>query len=208
MKILDIGLKDYQSVYELQKSELQNVINGEEEKLIICSHDPVVTLGKKSTPQDICGWKGPVVEIERGGKATYHGPGQIIIYPIIDLKKRNQDISNFLIALESSMIETLSYYGLSAKGNDERGKPDYTGVWVDSKKIASIGVAVRRWVTWHGLAFNLYKDPNAFQGINPCGFSTDTMTSLENLLNEKVDRNDFVQKLSSVLIKKLNQLLI
>ena len=195
MKVLNLGLIDYRKAYETQLKTVEEVRQGQEETLIICSHPSVVTLGKKSTSSDILGWEGPIEEIERGGKATYHGPGQVVIYPILDLKRHNQNLSGFLEAMEKSMIDTLSFFELSAEGNQERGKPDYTGVWVRTelgkKKIASIGIAVKRWITFHGLAFNLYHDPLAFSGINPCGFSTNSMTNLETLLNKKVDRSTF-----------------
>lgn len=187
LRILNVGLRPYEEVYELQKETVEKVKDGDDETLIICSHPPVVTLGKKSRPEDLQGWQGDIVSIERGGKATYHGPGQIVIYPILNLKKRGQNIAGFLEVMEQSMVKVLKDLGLEASGNMERGKPDYTGVWVKgnsgypTQKIASIGVAVSRWVTYHGLAFNLEKDPLAFTGISPCGFTTETMTSLEDL---------------------------
>lgn len=189
LDILNLGLRPYAQAYELQKEIVEKVKAGGNETLIICSHPPVVTLGKKSSPDDLQGWNGDIVTIERGGKATYHGPGQIVIYPILNLKKRGQNIAGFLEVMEQSMVKVLEDLGLEASGNTERGKPDYTGVWVKgnssfpTQKIASIGVAVSRWVTYHGLAFNLEKDPLAFTGISPCGFTTETMTSLEDLAN-------------------------
>lgn len=210
MKILNLGLIDYRKAYETQLEEVEKVRTGGEETLIICSHPPVVTLGKKSTPEDILGWQGQIEEIERGGKATYHGPGQVVIYPIIDLKRHGQNLSGFLEAMEGSMIDVLRPYELAAKGNEERGKPDYTGVWVETglgmKKIASIGIAVKRWITFHGLAFNLDFDPLAFSGINPCGFTTSTMTNLETLLGKKVERSTFENQLCEILISKLANL--
>ncbi len=187
LRILNIGQQPYGEVYELQKRTVEEVKAGEQETLIVCSHPPIVTLGKKSQPEDLQGWTGEVLAIERGGKATYHGPGQIIIYPIINLTKRGQNIAGFLEVMEQSMVNVLNKMGLTASGNTERGKPDYTGVWVKGdehaapRKIASIGVAISRWVTYHGLAFNLEKDPLAFTGISPCGFTTDTMISLQEL---------------------------
>ncbi len=210
MKILNLGLIDYKEAYQIQLQEVDKVRLGGEETLIICSHPPVVTLGKKSSSEDLLGWKGQVEEIERGGKATYHGPGQVVIYPILNLKQHGQNLSGFLEAMENSMIEVLSFYGLQARGNEERGKPDYTGVWVETqfglKKIASIGIAIKRWITFHGLALNLDFDPLAFSGINPCGFTTNTMTNLETLKNEKVDRSTFENHLSKILIVKFNDL--
>lgn len=214
LEVLNIGLTPYREAYDLQLQKVEDAKQGKGEYLIVCSHPPVVTLGKKSRPEDIQGWTGPIEEIERGGKATYHGPGQIVIYPIIDLKKRGQDIAGFLEVMENSMIKVLADLDLKAKGNEERGKPDFTGVWLDShppKKIASIGVAVSRWVTYHGLAFNLENDPLAFTGISPCGFTTDTMTCLENVLklretsqvNRSIIENSLITELKSGFSKLL-----
>lgn len=200
MEVLNLGNIDYLEAYELQKKKVEEVYQGAPETLIVCSHPSVVTLGKKSTRDDLLGWEGPVYEIERGGQATYHGPGQVVIYPILNLKNRGQNIAGFLEAMEAAMITCLKDYKLSGKGNDDRGKPDFTGVWVtdqnnQTKKIASIGVAVKKWITYHGLAFNLFEDPVAFTGISPCGFTSDTMTNLEALLNEKVERQSFENQL-------------
>ena len=213
MKILKLGEISYLESYKIQKDLVGQVANGDEETLIVCSHPSVVTLGKKSTPEDIQGWRGEVHKIERGGKATYHGPGQVIIYPIIDLKKRGQNIAGFLESLEAAMITTLAEFRIKGKGNHERGKPDYTGVWVlDSnntpRKIASIGVAIKRWITYHGLAFNLFEDEIAFEGISPCGFKTETMISLQSLLKGKkvIKRAEFEDILTHNLIDFFSKL--
>tara|TARA_R110002072_G_scaffold534_7_gene4235 strand:- start:135212 stop:135835 length:624 start_codon:yes stop_codon:yes gene_type:complete len=207
MQVINLNKTEYQNAYDIQIKTLNQVISKEaDDTLIVCSHFPVVTLGKKSSPSDICGWTGDTVHIERGGKATYHGPGQVVIYPIINLKDKGQNISGFLQAMEDAMIECLKELDINATGNPKRGEPDYTGVWIGSKKIASIGVAVKRWVTYHGLAFNLEEDPMAFQGINPCGFSTDTMTSLEKICHKKIDRSDFEKLLCDKLEYQFSKL--
>lgn len=210
MRIINLGLIDYKKAYEIQLQEVEKVRTGSDGALIVCSHPPVVTLGKKSTSEDILGWQGQVEQIERGGKATYHGPSQVVIYPIVDLKKHGQNLSGFLEAMEQSMVEVLKHYEFSAKGNEERGRPDYTGVWVKTelgqKKIASIGIAVKRWVTFHGLAFNLEYDPLAFSGINPCGLNTSTMINLETLRGAKVERSTFENQLCENLISKFENL--
>ncbi|MCR9203603.1 MAG: lipoyl(octanoyl) transferase LipB [Halobacteriovoraceae bacterium] len=211
MKILNLGNIDYLEAYELQKKLVEDVYLGEPETLLVCSHPSVVTLGKKSTKEDLMGWTGPVYEIERGGQATYHGPGQVVIYPILNLKNRGQNIAGFLEAMERAMIEALKSFDLLGVGNDDRGKPDYTGVWITDqnsqpRKIASIGVAVKKWVTYHGLAFNLFEDPVAFKGISPCGFTTDTMTNLEALLSKKIERQTFEDLLTQHLITFFSKL--
>ncbi len=203
MQIVQLGEVDYQTAWKLQRETVDKRLNGRaNDTLIVCSHPPVVTLGKKSNPQDLKGWSGDIYRIERGGKATYHGPEQVIVYPIVDLKSKGQNIAGFLEAMESAMVNTLSHYHLTASGNPNRGQPDFTGVWVESKKVASIGVAIKKWVTYHGLALNLYSNPKAFQGISPCGLRAENMVSIEELKNgEKVPRHE----LETYLIKYLSQ---
>lgn len=190
MDVINLGEISYSLAHQKQIQFRDEVIAGGAEKIISCSHPPVVTLGRQSTPADITGWQGETVHIERGGKATYHGPGQLVVYPHIDLSKRNNDIHKYVRHLEDATVECLKPFGITAIGNPSRS-PDTTGVWVGDKKIASIGIAVKHWVTYHGIAINLEKDPLAFTGINPCGFSTDTMITLEEHLGEKIDRQDF-----------------
>lgn len=201
MKIINLGLVDYREAHQFQKNWVQDLYRGTvDESLILCHHPPVVTLGKKASSADLCGWAGDVYEIERGGQATWHGPSQVVIYPIIDLSKRGNDIYLYLRNLEKSICATLSQYQLEAKGD-----PENTGVWVNQKKIASIGIAVKRWITYHGLALNLYRDPMAFQGMSPCGMNTNIMTNLEDESGISVDRADFESKLCLNLIDALSK---
>lgn len=206
MNIENWGHSPYAEAEAKQSSLVDAIAKNEaEERIVICSHPPVVTLGKQSTEADLAGWNGEIHKISRGGKATYHGPGQVVAYPLVNLQKRGSDLHKYLDHLEQSMILTLKEYGIEAHGNLDRGNPDGTGVWVNNKKIASIGIACRRWVTYHGLALNLYKDPEAFHGINPCGFNADIMTSLEEILEQKVSREEFEGKLASHLLNFLGQ---
>lgn len=182
----DWGNIEYSKAYQKQKSLVQQIIANEaEERIIFCSHPPVVTLGKKSSAADIINWSGDIFEIERGGRATYHGPKQIIIYPILDLKKRQYNLGGHLRKLETVIIELLAGFGVEARGN-----PDYAGVWVGNKKVASIGIAVKKWVTYHGLALNLGKDELAFSGIAACGANASIMTSLEEIIERAIKREE------------------
>jgi len=201
MQIKNLGLLSYENAYQLQKETVDRVIQGGEDTLLVCSHPSIVTLGKKSKPEDIVGWEGDIKQIERGGQATYHGPSQVIIYPIINLKNYGQNIAGFLSAMEESMISLLNSFGLNASGNPKRGEPEYTGVWVGPYKVASIGVAIKRWVSYHGLALNLHHDPMAFKGINPCGFSSSTMTSLESLLGPDHPTREIVENELALALK-------
>jgi lipoate-protein ligase B len=200
MKVINLGLIDYKKALDIQLKTLDSVIKGEQEDcLIICHHPSVVTLGRKSTQNDLIGWDGLVYEISRGGKATYHGPGQVVVYPVINLEKRDNDIYKFLRGLEQAMVNTLTDFGII----DSKGDPDSTGVWINDRKIASIGIAIKRWVTYHGLAINIFHDDKAFKGINPCGLNVNVMTSLEEIKGHKVERFSFEEKLCSHLIELL-----
>lgn len=182
--------------------------------LIFCSHPAVVTTGRQTQPSDIFSWNGPIIEVSRGGRATYHGPSQIVVYPIISLKNSRgvkaeahepriaQDVRGYLRTFEAAIVKTLKNYGLSAEGKTPQKMPgqtvetDETGVWLGNQKIASLGIAVKKWITYHGAAINFYNDPTAFTGINPCGFKTDTMISVEKVLGpNKVSAEDFKKTL-------------
>ncbi len=206
LKIENWGRANYAEAEKKQSALVDAIAKGTEiERIIFCSHPPVVTLGKQSSETDLAGWDGDVFKISRGGKATYHGPGQVVAYPLINLQSRGSDLHKYLDHIEKAMINTLLEYGIESNGNPNRGNPDGTGIWVKGRKIASIGIACRRWVTYHGLALNLFKDPLAFQGINPCGFNADIMTSLEEVLDQKVSRKEFEGKLASHLLHFLSQ---
>lgn len=212
----DWGLIDYKTALnkQLELVELHSQDSNHPGFLIFCSHPPVVTTGRQTKPEDIFSWKGDVIEISRGGRATYHGPSQLVVYPILNLKNQRadrapQEIRGFLRALEQAIVETLSEYNIAATGKtrqklaDEQIETDETGVWVGSQKIASLGIAVKKWITYHGAAINLEYDPQAFQGLNPCGFKSSMMVSLEQLLNRKVSRKEFSEKLLKRLIVSL-----
>ncbi|WP_127714207.1 lipoyl(octanoyl) transferase LipB [Halobacteriovorax sp. HLS] len=200
MEVINLGLIDYKEALDIQLNYLEEVLIGtRDEVLLICHHPSVVTLGKKSSMSDLTGWKGKTYEISRGGKATYHGPGQVVIYPILNLEKRMNDIYAYLRNLELAMVKTLEEFGVK----EAKGDPDNTGVWIRDHKIASIGIAIKRWITYHGLAINIFYDKDAFKGINPCGLNVKVMTSLEEILGHKVERFTFEKQLSSNLLELL-----
>jgi lipoyl(octanoyl) transferase len=189
MEFIDWGLIDYNEATEKQLALVERVADGAPETIVFCRHPHVVTLGRGSEPSDLQGWAGATAETSRGGRATYHGPNQIIIYPILNLTKdhatfRARDLHDYMRALELAMIKALRGIGLVQASTEESEGDDLTktGVWVGEKKIASIGIAVRKWISYHGCAINVEHDPLAFTGINPCGFSTSTMTSVQDVL--------------------------
>lgn len=205
------ALADQMELVELVASGVRD------EVVVFCSHPPVVTIGRSVQPGDITTWVGETVEVSRGGRATYHGPNQVVIYPIIDLKKSHRenlppkDVHQYLRLLENVVVESLAKIGVQSQVRvdqqlDSNGrKLNLTGVWVGGKKIASIGIAVKKWITYHGIAVNLYSDRNAFQGIQPCGLNPNDMTSVEEVLHQKIDRHSFEQTILSCLSQKLYQ---
>lgn len=159
--------------------------------LILLEHRPVVTIGRSGkrgnlvgSPEALAARGIEVFDIERGGDVTFHGPGQMVGYPIVDLRALNEDIVRFMRTLEGSVIATLETFGITA--GRERGFP---GVWVDGAKICAVGVAVRRRVTMHGFALNVNTDLDAFSVINPCGLGR-PVTSMARLLGHSVDMDE------------------
>ncbi len=152
--------------------------------LILLEHDPVITMGVKTTsksnllvsPEDARARGIEVVDTDRGGDVTYHGPGQLVGYPILPLRELGCDLHGYLRALEQTVIDTLARFGLEGTRNGP------AGVWVGDKKVCSIGIAVRKWVTYHGFAVNVSADLSHFRLINPCGLASEQITSLSELL--------------------------
>jgi lipoyl(octanoyl) transferase len=148
-----------------------------EDELLLLEHDPVYTIGRTPDKSSLLGsahLPHPLFAINRGGQATYHGPGQLMGYPIIDLRQCGQDLHRYLRWLEQLLIELLADYGIAASRRES-----LTGVWVDHRKIASIGVGVRHWITMHGFALNVCGDLSPFNYIIPCGINDVAMTSME-----------------------------
>jgi lipoate-protein ligase B len=152
--------------------------------LILVEHPPVITVGVQGSDGETLPAGIPIVTVERGGKATYHGPGQLVAYPIVDLMPRGRDVRRFVFDLESAAVRTLAGIGITA--GHVTGQ---RGVWVEGRrKIASVGIAVEAWVTFHGLALNLDPDLSVFAGFHPCGFPGDVMTSVRRELGHSVPR--------------------
>lgn len=202
----DWGPIDYEKALEQQLLLVDQVHSQNLAGIIVfCTHPPIVTLGRKTQAGDVFAWPGEIKEISRGGRATYHGPSQLLIYPIINLDlvrphRPLHDIGKFLRNFEQAIVNTLSKFGVAAQGKSLQKKSEVdatseeTGVWVENRKVGSLGIGIKKWVTYHGAAINLDNDPQAFQGMNPCGFSAQTMISLEELIGKKIDREKF-QKL-------------
>ena len=158
------------------------------EHLLLLEHPPVFTLGRTAKPTDIVAGKQwlqdrgvEVAECDRGGQVTFHGPGQLVGYPIIDLKPDRRDIRKYVRDLQQVLVRTLADFGIDAEPRHEQS---VIGVWVGSRKIASIGVHLSRWITTHGFALNVSTDLSFFRGIVPCGLQQVEMTSIETLIGE------------------------
>ena len=182
LDVRDLGVVPYGAALELQRSLAEDRIAGRiPDTLLLLEHPPVITLGRgtkqTSLPIDTEALHRRGIEtfeIERGGDVTYHGPGQLVGYPILDLQRHKPDLHWYLRQLEAMLIDALAAFGISAERNT-----GYTGVWTGGRKIASIGIHVRQWVTWHGFALNVTTDLSPFSLIVPCGIPDVVMTSIE-----------------------------
>ncbi|MBT4828905.1 MAG: lipoyl(octanoyl) transferase LipB [Candidatus Marinimicrobia bacterium] len=201
--VQNIGQKSYKAVWDLQKEMQQQRINGNiEDTLILVEHDPVYTLGKNANEDHLLQSRDESVDvfnIERGGDITFHGPGQLVVYPILDLSNYKKSVSWYMRTLEQVLIDTLIEFKITAQRND-----DLTGVWVGDEKIAALGVRISRWVTMHGFALNVNPDLSFYDGIIPCGIFDHGVTSMEQLLGE-TQNNDNVK---NMVIEKFNKCFI
>lgn len=211
IKYSNLGLISYKDAWDFQKeifskkvkAKGQKVVPKIENDLLLCEHKHVYTIGKSGEQNNLLvnddflkSINAEYFKIDRGGDITYHGPGQIVGYPILDLEQFDMLAKKYIHSLEQVIIEVLKEYGIKS----ERSK-GATGVWLDvgipfkERKICAIGVKVSRWVSMHGFAFNINTDLNYFKHINPCGFTEKGVTSLENELGKKVDLKEVEEKI-------------
>jgi len=182
-EVLKLGLTPYLKGKEMQLAAIERVKSGKTDGVLITlQHPPVYTIGGAGgfdnilIPMEELEKKAEIYKVERGGNITFHGPGQIVAYPVFDLTKWDKDVHNYVNKLEEVIIKLLADYNIKAGR-----KAKYTGVWVSEEKICAIGVAVRHMITWHGLAFNVGTDLSYFNLINPCGITDFAVTSLNKL---------------------------
>lgn len=174
-EVLDLGRADYGEVLAQMLDLVDQIARGEApDHLLLAEFDPVITVGRGTRTEAYAALGLPIHEISRGGQATYHGPGQVVAYPLIHLAEDSRDLHALLHTLESALINTVAHFGLDG-GRDPRN----TGCWVAGRKIASIGLAVRRWVVYHGVALNVTTDLSWFRRFDPCGLDPAVMTSME-----------------------------
>jgi lipoyl(octanoyl) transferase len=208
MELRDLGFLAYREALAVQRRCREELLDGRgPEVLLLVEHPPVLTLGRSAGPEDLGlsqeEWsrKGvEVVRVERGGKATYHGPGQAVAYPIVDLRRRGRDLRAYVRTLEEAGVLALARFGITA-----RAGRDPVGVFVGERKIASIGVSVSRWVTQHGIALNVATDLSVYRYFTPCGLTGVSMTRLADLVPATVAQGS--ARLAEALLESLGPLI-
>jgi lipoate-protein ligase B len=210
--VYKLGLIDYAEAYELQKRIWGETAAGkEEDTLLLLEHTPTLTLGKSGklknllVERDELAEKGiPLYSTDRGGDITFHGPGQLVAYPIINLRKWGKDIHRYIHELQEAVIETLADFSIVGERD-----PKHVGVWVGKDKICAMGVAVHKWITTHGLALNVDPDLNAFSLITPCGIVDRGVTSMARLRGESPSleevMNRFIAHFSQIFSMTMEQ---
>lgn len=198
--IQDLGHESYAKVWEMQKNIQQKRIKNEiDDTFLLVEHEPVYTLGKNADENHILQVHTNHVKtynVERGGDVTYHGPGQIVGYPILNLKNFKPSVSWYMRQLETVLIETIGDFGIIGKR-----KTGLTGVWVDDEKIAALGVRISRWVTMHGFALNVNTELKYYDGIIPCGIFEYGVTSMEKILGYEIDMSSVKESIIKYFLK-------
>ncbi len=198
--IINLGLIDYEKAWNLQHQLWSRRVEQElPDLLLILEHPHVITLGRRgnrshlvASPEVLEAMRIPIVHAERGGDVTYHGPGQMVVYPILDLKEYAYRLIRYISELEEVILRVLRDFRIEG-GRD----PLNRGVWVDGEKIASVGVAIKRWVSFHGFSLNYETDLKYFELIHPCGLEGKKMTSLAKVLGTEISRERLLERIGS-----------
>lgn len=199
MKIVHLEQAEYLPTFEAMKKFNDSRTESTQDELWIVEHPPVFTQGLAGKPEHLLIQDDiPVVQIDRGGQVTYHGPGQLVVYTMIDFKRRKTSVRRIVTALENSIIDTLSSYGISAYAEPKR-----PGVYVESKKIASLGLRIKNGSVYHGLALNVNMDLKPFTHINPCGYAGLEMTQIADFVKPCPPLAEVAEKLTINLQEKL-----
>jgi lipoate-protein ligase B len=196
--IIDLDLIDYKKAWDIQHRLWSRRVEGElPDLLILLEHPHVITLGRRGngshlivSPEVLETMKIPIFHVERGGDITYHGPGQMVVYPILNLKEYGYRIVRYIDQLEEVVLRVLRDFGIEG-----RRDPLNRGVWVGREKIASVGVAVKRWVSFHGFALNYETDLKYFDLINPCGLKGEKVTSMAEILGTEIPRKRLSERI-------------
>ena len=197
--LFDLGLINYKMAWDLQHQLWSKRVNDElPDMLLILEHPHVITLGRRgnrshliASPEVLETMKIPVFHVERGGDVTYHGPGQMVVYPILDLKEYGYRLVRYIGQLEEVILRVLKDFGIEGKRD-----PLNRGVWVNGEKIASVGVAIKRWISFHGFSLNYETDLKYFELINPCGLEGKKMTTMAKTLGTGISRERLWERIS------------
>jgi lipoyl(octanoyl) transferase len=204
MKILTPGRMSFEAALALQENLVAELQSGRgAETLVLLEHEPVYTIGRtrdrSSLRQNL---PHPVFETNRGGQATFHGPGQLVGYPVLDLSRRGRDLHRYLRFLEDLLIGLSASYGVTAQNRE-----GLTGVWVGPRKLASLGVGVRKWVSMHGFAINITRESTeAFAHITPCGLTGVEMTSLAHESGTAIPLEDALARTVDLFMQRIDHL--
>ncbi len=194
-----LGLQEYEPTWRRMQSITESRDAGFADEIWFLQHPPVFTLGMAASPQHVLApGEIPVVPIDRGGQVTYHGPGQLVVYPLLDLRRHKLGVRDLVTALESAVCDTAAAYGIEAYP-----RADAPGVYVDGRKLASVGLRIRRGCSFHGLAFNVDMDLEPFARINPCGFEGLEVTQL-SALGGPSDVDEVARDFAPHLLRHLN----
>ena len=196
--VRQLGRIEYHRAFELQKELLQQRLESQiDDTLLLLQHPPTITVGKSgklenilAAPAQLASAGVSLIFTDRGGDVTYHGPGQIVGYPILDLRERNRDAHQHVHNLEEMLIRTLADYGIKS-GRDH----NHAGVWANDMEIAALGLSIRKWITMHGFALNVNTELDHFTLINPCGFTNKTATSMARLLGHGLPADEVIEHL-------------
>lgn len=191
--VLELGRVEFEKTLEWQRGLVKLRQEGlARDTIILVEHPPVITVGRDGHPENFRDLSREPYFIERGGDVTYHGPGQLVVYFVFNLTRRGRDLHRFMADIQQGIIDALNDLGIASKKGEE-----YTGVWVGEKKIASIGVAVKHWISFHGAAINLNTNLEEFKQINPCGLKADIMTSAAEILHREISLHEFGKLLTA-----------
>ncbi len=200
IRFRDLGLQQYEPIYQEMLDFTAQRDSQTQDEIWLLEHHPVYTLGKNAkrhhilTAHDI-----PIVQVDRGGQVTYHGPGQLIAYLMLDIRRRAYGVRQVITLMETTLIELLATYGIKAVA-----QPKAPGVYVDGKKIAALGLRIRKGCSYHGLSLNIKMDKSPFDGINPCGYEGLEITQMADLCDE-INMSEIKQTLMQCLSKKLSR---
>lgn len=196
--VRDLGLVEYLPTWQAMQEFTASRDPDRVDEIWILEHHPVFTQGHAGDAEHLLGTGDiPVVQVDRGGQVTYHGPGQLVVYLLLNLRRKKFGVKELVARMEASIVALLAEYGVEAYA-----RPDAPGVYVNEAKICSLGLRVRKGCSFHGLAFNLDMDLEPFNRINPCGYAGMAVTRLKNLV-ETLDRESVKDSLTEILVKRL-----